>query len=417
MNHRNRSNRRHRLLDAAGRHCPLSLLTTTVRVLFIAAACLVATTVQADSWAPPQTEVYVSASGDWRLTVDPRPIVNQLKYFEDKVADRPNAGGLPGNKRTSALGTMEHRIKNQWRVAWKAPLVNETAPVQALVSERGQAVTLDNWHSVGYGKDAVVFYDERGKGIRALGLQDFLPKEYIDALPRSVSSIDWRANPVISADGLQLDIPVVVPRPGDGDDNKEYVVVRFSLATGKHVPDQRQTWKDALQSAHAANEAHRAQLEVEKIRFISPLLAPDTDANLAWHNYLEEAFFRIDPDWNDEYPAKTIVRPPHDQDYSRSVGWVREALTDRRHSTGVTMLASPSQDALVDVLAQEAAKVSNGTRSGVRIYVVADASHFAAAQKALAHTGATIIQIDPAKPIPQRPERLERYLSHDPTKD
>ena len=33
------------------------------------------------------------------------------------------------------------------------PLVNEVSPVTALVSDSGNTITFDNWHSVGYGDD------------------------------------------------------------------------------------------------------------------------------------------------------------------------------------------------------------------------------------------------------------------------
>jgi len=79
------------------------------------------------------------------------------------------------------------------------------------------------------------------------------------------------------------------------------------------------------------------------------------------------------------------------------------------------MFASPSQDSLVDALSVEASKIGKGTRSDARLYVVADSAHFASVRAALEHTGATVAQIDPAIPIPQRKERLERYLGQDPT--
>jgi len=42
--------------------------------------------------------------------------------------------------------------------------------------------------------------------------------------------------------------------------------------------------------------------------------------------------------------------------------------------------------------------------------VAADDAHMSAVRAALAHTGAKVIQLDIDDPIPQRKERLERYL-------
>jgi len=340
-----------------------------------------------------------------------------LEYFKDKVADRDNAGAVSGSAQTSALGTMEHQVQGHWRVVWKKPLLNEVAPVGVLVYEHGQAITLDDWHGMGYGTNAVVFYDANGKVVRALSLADFLPKEYIDALPHSVSSIRWRGKPAISNDGAQLEIPVVEPRPHQGwrAEDMQHVVVRFDLATGDRIQGESQAWGDAVRSAHEANQERIAQEAAAKVRFISPLAPPDSADDRDWHSYLIEAYFRLDPDWNGGFPATKVVRLPNDPGYEKSVAWVREALTDELHATGVTMFASPSQDSLVDALSVEASKIGKGARSGARLYVVADSAHFASVRAALEHTGATVVQIDPAIPIPQRKERIERYLGQDPT--
>lgn len=41
-----------------------------------------------------------------------------------------------------------------------------------------------------------------------------------------------------------------------------------------------------------------------------------------------------------------------------------------------------------------------------------DRKHLSAARKALAHTGAKFIQIDIDQQIPQRKERMDRYLKN-----
>ena len=46
--------------------------------------------------------------------------------------------------------------KGKLKKLWAIPLVNEVSPVDALVSDKDDyVITFDNWHSVGYGDDAV----------------------------------------------------------------------------------------------------------------------------------------------------------------------------------------------------------------------------------------------------------------------
>lgn len=123
-----------------------------------------------------------------------------------------------------------------FHTVWQGPLVNDVAPVNALVSATGQVVTFDNWHSAGFGEDAVVIYDVRGKVVRAMGLGDFLPSVYVEALPRSVSSIHWSGGHDLSGDGRELVLRVVIPRDGAQLDKSRHVEVRFDLAPGTQVP-------------------------------------------------------------------------------------------------------------------------------------------------------------------------------------
>ena len=126
-------------------------------LLGILLVVLLATTARADSWLPPSVQSYSSANGSWKLTVYPRGLTSQLDYFKDKVDGKPHAGGVPGDTQASPIGHMQRKQGGRWLTVWKAPLVNDVSPVQAVVSNDGIAVTFDNWHSVGWGDDAVVF--------------------------------------------------------------------------------------------------------------------------------------------------------------------------------------------------------------------------------------------------------------------
>jgi hypothetical protein len=374
---------------------------------------LLASSAFADSWLPPSVRSYSSANGEWKLTVYPRGLTNQLNYFQDKVDGKPNAGGIPGDTQASPVGHMERKQGGRWQTAWKAPLVNDVSPVEALVSNDGTTVTFDNWHSVGWGDDAVVIYAVDGSQVRKFGLSAFLPKHYINAVPRSVSSIHWRGEPRIDESARQLVIPVVVPSADGGaadTDKERFVDVRFGLADGALVPLAGKAWSDANEAAVKENaRLERFQAEARR-QFISPLAAPHESDTVAWYDYLRDAFFRIDPDWEEGYPATQVVPLRDDPKSALLTGHLGDELSDDMNADGVIMIASPSQDVLVQALQQQAKRAKPGTLAKARVYVAADNTHMPAVQAALAHTGGKVIQLDIDATIPQRKERLERYL-------
>lgn len=384
-------------------------------LMIVLLASLMTASVRADSWMLPQPKTYTSAGGGWRLIVFPREITSPLNYFQDQVDKRANAGGVKGNPQSAAIGRMEKRVEGSWQIVWETALVNDVAPVEALALEGGQAITLDNWHSMGYGDNAVTIYDSNGILLDKFALSDFLPEEYFNSLPRTVSSIHWRDHPRISVDRRQLIIPVVVPTIEREDllvsEQASFIEIRFDLATGNHIRDEGEAWQAALKSARLANARLVADAAEARKKFVSPLVAPTTNEEPDWHQYLVEAYFRLDPDWVEGYPSTTVLRLPSEPDYQQSVVWVREVLTEEIDRENTIMLASPSQNVLLEVLKKEAARVRRGALASMRMYIALDDVHFHLARKILAHTGASILQIDIDQPIPQRQERLDRYLS------
>jgi hypothetical protein len=394
-----------------------NLLSSCRSSVVLASALLLAGSVRADTWFPPRVESYSSADGAWRLTVTPRDIENPLAYFGDKVKGREPAGAVPGDTSTRARGSMAHLEHGKWRTVWEKSLLNEVSPVSAIVSPSGRTVTFDNWHSMGYGSHAIVIYDDHGKLVRAMSLEDFLPTDYIRALPRTVSSIHWGRDHRFSDDGHDVLLRVVVPEvvaqwPANADP-QQYIDLAFDLATGGALPRDETAWSRALSSVKELNEHNDRIAAEQKARFIAPFTAPRSDHEQEWHEYLGEVFFRMDGDWGNGYPATAFIRLPKHADFAKSVNWLEEALSDDVRSN-VVMVASPSQEHLVSVVAKVCADVAPGKLQGTRIYVAADDAHTAAIARALAPTGATYIQLDPEEPIPQRRERLVRYLQANP---
>jgi len=91
--------------------------------------------------------------------------------------------------------TLEVLQTRRYRQIWRKPLVNDIAPVTALVSDRdGRFVTFDNWLYMGDGDDTIAIYDGRGRLTRKFALADVMSQEELDKLTRSVSSTWWRGD-------------------------------------------------------------------------------------------------------------------------------------------------------------------------------------------------------------------------------
>ena len=182
------------------------------------------TIARADQWLPATPQTFTSSAGTFRLTVFPREIAGPLPYFEDKVEQKDKPGQRASGQR-ACEATLEELINGRYLPLWRKPLVNDVSPVTALVSDRdGSFVTFDNWHSMGWGDDAVVVYDGDGSVTRKLSLNDLFTQAEIDRMPRSVSSIRWHASRRI-------------------DDEEGVVIIRtikserFNTRTGESTPD------------------------------------------------------------------------------------------------------------------------------------------------------------------------------------
>ncbi|MGB8633776.1 MAG: hypothetical protein WCD36_00710 [Rhodanobacteraceae bacterium] len=388
---------------------------TVVFTASLAAIACICETACADSWLLPGVSTYQSPNKHWRLTVTPRTIASPLAYFEDKLDKKPQAGGSPGDRQKHARGRMEHFEHGQWKLVWLEPLVNDVAPVEAIVSNSGWSATFDNWHSAGYGSDAVVIYDNHGKKIRNLSLGDFLPERYIRGLPHSVSSIWWGKGHHFSSDGKRLILRVVVPPDPDAEtgspaDEPDYVERAVTLATGEVLPAHGPAWERAVRAASLAADKLDAEQARRVAAFKAPLSPPTTNDLPSWYDYITEAFFRLDREWKDQFPAREVLPSPSSSDYARLREYLRDALSDPTDSSGPIVLASPDPDNLIRTVSSITATLPANSLSKARIYIAAPASMRQAAAESVKRTGAKFILVDMQKPIPQRPERLRHTL-------
>jgi hypothetical protein len=362
------------------------------------------TLARADTWSPATVKTYESSSGDLRFTVTPRDIMGPLAYFEDKVEGVEPAGQAPGGPQ-HAQGRLERRNPSgQWEPVWDKPLVNDVSPVSALISDSGAYVaTFDNWHSTGWGGDAVVIYNAQGEMVRSMGLTDFLPQPYFVALPRTVSSIWWSGDHRIEGDRLILQ--VVVPA-GSVDTERTYLEIAVDLRTGEVQTPSGAAWENALRAADAVNRS-RAEAEASwRAARIAPLTGPVENTERAWHAYLREAFYRLyDGDEESVSTATKVLRPPAADDYAPTLRYLREALLEPRYE-GSVMIGSMSEPNLSAVLIELAAEIPPGSLAGNTLYIAVQDPAWPAIREALRHTGADVRQLDPTEPIPQRPDRL-----------
>jgi len=383
----------------------LSGLTLSVAVVLVTPAA------QADSWRLPTTTHYTSADGTWRLTVEPRALSNQGAYFRDQLDRKEKPGGVDGDAQTAAIGTMERCVDGVCRRTWQRNLLNDVAPVEAIVTNEGRVMTLDNWHSMGFGPHAVVIYDTSGASVATFALTDFLPKGYVMALPYSVSSMHWRDEARALAGGTRIAVPVVVPSDAADafDEDTEYVDVVFDTVTGHATRPPAREWARAVQQAKVKLAAIREEAAAEHRRFVAPLHAPAPSDADGWFAYLREAFLRLDDGEKERPPTIKVLHQPGTTSAADSDRRMRAALRGARGDGGALVLGSPSPEALAALLDDMAGELSPRALTGARLYLALDDARFAHASTRLGALGATLIQVDPAKTIPQRKERLADF--------
>ena len=214
-------------------------------------ALLCATVAWADSWSPPHTQRYTSADGNIQAVIVPRALAGNFEYLRDKVDGKPFAGQRLGSNIAEAFAQVSRRTADgSWITLWRQSLVNDVAPMHALVANSGKyLITFDNWHHRGYGTDAVVIYDARGRLIRKCALNDFLPLSYIETLPTTVSSIHWGREHFLFDDEETLILRVVEPSFRFGDDRGLTVSVRILLYDGMITPPAGRGWERALRKS------------------------------------------------------------------------------------------------------------------------------------------------------------------------
>lgn len=172
------------------------------RPLLAAALLAVAGLALADSWAPPAFQLVASEDGRALARVTP---------------------GDPGGRARPEVALYAYAADSgQYTRTARYTLRNRVAPVDALLTGRGELVTLDEWAGVGRGTVLRV-YAADGTPRLEYSLEDLLGEKAAAAAPQTVSSTWWRCRtPKLGRNDAMLLVDTY-------DDGK----LRVELATGK----------------------------------------------------------------------------------------------------------------------------------------------------------------------------------------
>jgi hypothetical protein len=174
-----------------------------MRLLLVLGGFAVATLASADSWAPPQPQVYKSSNGQYLFRTEPKGAT----FLGAASATLKSKLGKDG---------AEEKV-------WEAKLVN--TPYKAFVSDDGKhVVTIDTYANLGY-THALVLYGAKGKVVADYDLEALLTNDEIAKhVRRTAGSRWWAGDARFSFDPMQ---PHFVVNMKWGKE------VRISLANGK----------------------------------------------------------------------------------------------------------------------------------------------------------------------------------------
>ncbi len=384
-----------------------------ITVLSIIAICVAAVSTFnpsvacADSWSMPGTETTESASGQYRFTVEPAPIESQLSFFAEEARAEREGQQV---ERPTPIGLLERKNGAEvWEPVWAGPLVNHVAPVSALVADDGRyVVTFDNWHSVGRGENVIVIYGPDGSLVRSMALTDLLPETYISALSHSVSSTSWQHDAKIEAGDPKLRLDIYVPGSDPYGESQETVTFWIELEEASVTPPRAAQWAAAQCAAEDINEQRERAEEERLAYFRNPLTIPNGCEMSQWHNYLNEAFMRLAPDWSsDPFTSTTVLFPSDHPRYEESVSWLRNRLLDHADYARAESFAEPCDGkGLVPAVRSIMDGVGPGSLSEATFYVSTTRDRFDEVSRIVEPSGAKTVWLDPDAAIPQRPERI-----------
>ena len=178
----------------------------------------------ADSWAQPRIANYTSQSGGHTFTVEPLLDGQKFSRIVTSAARQDVA--------TNAEYPKGRLVAPSGEVLWERKLVNDVAPVNALVSADGRfVITFDNWFRAGYGSDVMVIYGQSGQVIREFSLGDIVGYQRVSKFPRSISSREWSGDHEFESEEI-LSLRVLAERSDLFSEERKFETIRIRLEDG-----------------------------------------------------------------------------------------------------------------------------------------------------------------------------------------
>ena len=203
-----------------------------------AAALACSVPAMADSFMPPTVQEVRSPQASAVVTVIPAMLSCAVGEADCEPAARAVVELVRGNER---FGSRTVR------------LVNREAPGTVLVTDDGgRLLTIDDYGWWGFGENVLVVYDESGAVIAKHALNDFLPEDYINGLPRTVSTLRWwSASPRIEPGTHTAILSLHLVEGGGWQGPGEALELTLDLNTGAIERPTGERFERALNCARA----------------------------------------------------------------------------------------------------------------------------------------------------------------------
>lgn len=159
-------------------------MTLRLLPLVLALLAFIPSSLRADDWPGAQTKNVFSNDGRRFVRIVPGTSWGDTMGFR---------GAKKGEFARGLFYALQ--ADRSFRLVADVALVNPVAPVDALVTNRGELVTFDNWHNFGFGA-AVAIYGPEGTLRASYTLEDLYDAAKLAAIPQSMSSRWWRCQPI-----------------------------------------------------------------------------------------------------------------------------------------------------------------------------------------------------------------------------
>ncbi|WP_345222801.1 hypothetical protein [Hymenobacter koreensis] len=159
----------------------------------------------ADKWPPPRVQDYYSSDRNYFVRVFPRTVPEKYYKWQQAAPKQKRRFSAQDTVIVPCYAVLFARTGSSPRMIWRQNLVNQVAPVEAMVSDDGKyVVTFNNHHSVGYGQDVMVVYNHQGSLLRQYNLEQISPFP-LNRYLASRSSIWWQCKTsLVEAGKLKL---------------------------------------------------------------------------------------------------------------------------------------------------------------------------------------------------------------------